>query len=129
MDKKIQQFQEGFIKHQYELVDEIIKKQDGLNLTDPKERTLYTLLEGSILNLIFRLKGIINTIKELNDEEIEVPVKYEKYFKIAKEMVYMKGDELTLFITDGQKEEELTVNELIEKIKISKNGQSKKDSK
>lgn len=123
MNNKLQQLKDGFIKHQFELIDAVLDKQKNLNLNDKKESTIYWLLESSILSIVFRLKGIIHIIKELYGEEIEVPEKYQKLYRVARETLYFKENDLVLSISDGQKEEEIKIDDLLEKIKISKNGQ------
>lgn len=126
---KLDTFKQNYIELQYKIIDAVIEHQDKLELNNPAESQLYIQLQSAILSNIFRLKGIINTLNEVYDAKIELPEKYQKYAKIAKELVYLKNDDVILFITDGQTENEVKLEELITKVKsLPKNGRQQ-DSK
>lgn len=125
---KLETFKENYIELQYKIIDAVIAHQDKLDLNSSTESQLYVQLQAAILSNVFRLNGIVNTLNELYDTKIEIPQKYQKYVKIAKELVYLKNNDLMLFITDGQKESEIKVEELITKVKtIKRDGRPEKN--
>ena len=124
-NKKLSEFNQGYIEHQYKIIDALIEHQDKLDITNKTEYNLFMMLQTPILNNIFRVKGVINALNEVLGEKLEIPEKYQKYAKIAKELAYFKGDNIVLFLTDGETEQEIDVVELINKVKSIKKDETK----
>lgn len=124
-------FIEDWVSYQFELIDAIDEKIKKLNINDKKEYAIYTLLEGNIFSLFFRLKGINNFIKEVLSEEITIPTKYENYIKKAQDMFFLDKEKnlKTYIVGENKQQEEIDIDFIITALKSEKNGQQTNNKK
>jgi uncharacterized Rmd1/YagE family protein len=92
---KTKKYTDTYLTLQYKTITKIQELIEELRLeaeTDQKKFTMYQMLTGYNTGLLFRLKGIIEALKETHKEEIEVPENITDLFKGVKEMFILRED-------------------------------------
>ncbi len=128
--EKVDLFNKGYIQYQFKIFDAAIAFQNQLNPKDDKEGSIYVIITGGLLSLMSRVRGIINTIKELTGEVIDIPERFHYLSKIAQqELLFFKGEELLMLVSDDKSSQEIPLSELVEKLKAVRGGRKPEDKK
>ncbi len=92
---KINNYIDTYLNLQFKTISKIQNELETLRPSiekDQKKYTMYTMLDGYNRGLAFRLKGIINCLKEVYDVNVKIPENVEDIIKTSTEFLLLRED-------------------------------------
>lgn len=106
-----------YIPYQYKLIDSILAAIDKLEVVDQSSNSFNLWLQSHVVNILFRLLGYKKFIKEVFDEDIIIPEKYNPYIKMAQDYIYLDNNDTLMIYNIKTEDDPKSVLELIENAK------------
>lgn len=109
-----------YIPHQFKLIDSILEALDKMEVNDAGSNAFYNILDAHIVSLCFRLQGYVKIFKEVFDEDITIPEKYQNYIHMAQDYIYLDAKDSLMIYNIKTPNDPKPVFELIELAKKKK---------